>query len=113
MDLLSKKCIPCEGSVVPLSKEQIAEYIKQISEWQLIEDKNIFRIKKRFKFANFKDALAFVNKVAALAEKEGHHPEMHISWGKVRLSFQTTAIRGLSENDFIMAAKIDNLNLSK
>ena len=108
--LLSKKCVPCEAGIPPLSKEKIAEYIKQLSsEWQLIEEKNIPRIKKRFKFANFKDAIAFVNKIANLAEKEGHHPNIFVFYNKVDIELYTHAIKGMHDNDFIMAAKIDEL----
>lgn len=114
MNLLSKKCIPCEGNVKPLSQEQINDYKSQISEeWQLTEDKNILQIKKRFKFANFKDAIKFVNNVAALAESEGHHPNIFIYYNKVDIELYTHAIKGLHENDFIVAAKIDFLKQSE
>jgi len=110
MDLLSKKCIPCEGNVKPFTLGQINEYKLQISnEWLIVEDKNIFRIKKRFKFADFKAAIGFVNKVAALAESEGHHPNIFVFYNRVDIELYTHVIKGLHENDFIMAAKIDNI----
>jgi len=110
INLSSKKCIPCEGNIPPLSKEKIAEYIKLLAgEWQLIEENNIVRIKKRFKFASFIDAIAFVNKVAELAEKEGHHPNIFIFYNKVDIELYTHSIRGLHDNDFIIAAKINEI----
>ena len=84
--------------------------MKQLSsEWQLIEENNIPRIKKKYKFANFKEAISFVNKVAILAESEGHHPNIFIYYNKVDIELYTHAIKGLHDNDFIMAAKIDNI----
>lgn len=109
-DLYNKKCISCEGNVQPLSKQKITEYLKLLtSEWQLIEENNIPKIKKRFNFANFKDAITFVNKIADLAEKESHHPNIFVYYNKVDVELYTHAIRGLHENDFIMATKIDRI----
>ena len=107
MELSEKKCVPCEGGVPPLDSRQIAEIKKQISsDWTVLENS---RIKKKYLFVNFKHTMEFVNKVASLAEAEGHHPEMHVSYGEVEIELWTHAIKGLSENDFIMAAKIDKL----
>ncbi len=105
-DLSGKKCKPCEGGTLPLSPDAISVYLKGVSGWQVEEDK---KIKKEFKFKDFKAAMGFVNKVAGLAEEEGHHPSIFISYNKVRITLTTHAIGGLSENDFIMAAKIDGL----
>ncbi|MDP3785320.1 MAG: 4a-hydroxytetrahydrobiopterin dehydratase [bacterium] len=106
MDLLSKKCVPCEGGVKPFGPAEIKNYIKEVPGWLVF---NFKKLDKEFKFKYFKEAMEFVNKVAALAEAEGHHPDIAISYNKVRLGLTTHAIGGLSENDFILAAKIDKL----
>ncbi len=105
MQLLGKKCTPCEGETKPLSMEQVRKLGEQIPDWK-IEDKHI---EKTFTFADFAQAIDFANKIAKVAEEENHHPELHISWGKVRVELYTHKIGGLSENDFILAAKIDKL----
>lgn len=105
MQLAEKKCIPCEGGVEPLSIEQARKLGEQILGWE-IDDKHI---EKTFAFADFAQAMEFANKIARIAEEENHHPELHISWGKVRVELSTHKIGGLSENDFILAAKIDKL----
>lgn len=106
MDLLTKKCVPCEGGVPPFSNEEIEKYLIEIKGWRVVEEK---KIEKSFAFKNFREAINFVNRVAALAEEENHHPDIWLSYNKVRLELRTHAIGGLSENDFILAAKIDNL----
>jgi 4a-hydroxytetrahydrobiopterin dehydratase len=107
MDLSKKKCKPCEGGVPPLNEKEIAEYRKNISDdWKVIENKKIL---KEYLFENYRQSIDFVNKVANLAEEEGHHPVMHIFFGRVVIELWTHAIDGLSENDFIMAFKIDEL----
>lgn len=107
MDLSKKKCKPCEGGVDPLDRQEVAAYKKQIKDdWEVTDNK---RISKEFVFETFKHAMQFVNKVADLAEEEGHHPVMHVSYGKVIIELSTDAINGLSENDFILASKIDKL----
>ncbi len=105
MDLTQKHCVPCEGGVMPLFKQDAEEMLKQIPEWTLWPDAKT--ISREFSFKDFKGAFAFATKVAELAEAEGHHPDMLISWGKVGIELSTHAIGGLSENDFILAAKID------
>ncbi|MBI4010504.1 MAG: 4a-hydroxytetrahydrobiopterin dehydratase [Candidatus Aenigmarchaeota archaeon] len=106
MDLTKKHCVPCEGGVPPMSKEETEKYLKEVKGWQLVGNK----IEKDLKFRNFKKAMVFVNRVAGLAEKEGHHPDILVySWNKVKLITYTHAIGGLSENDFILAAKIDKI----
>lgn len=105
--LADKKCVPCEGNVPPLGENEIAEFGKEISgDWKVDDNKKITR---KFSFVNFKHTMDFVNKVAAIAEEEGHHPDMHVSYGEVVIELWTHAINGLSENDFILAAKIDRL----
>ncbi len=107
MDLTRKKCVPCEGGVPALEPGEVAEYRKEIDPaWHLAGDKKISR---EFLFVNFKHTMDFVNKVAALAEEEGHHPVMHVHYAMVVIELWTHAIDGLSENDFILAAKIDRL----
>ena len=108
IDLNQKKCVSCEGGVEPLNRQKIEEYLPAINpEWEVVEDK---MLKRRFKFKDFKEAMEFVNKVAILAESEGHHPDIKINWNKVTLELSTHAIGGLSENDFIMAAKTEGLS---
>lgn len=106
-NLTDKKCIPCEAGTPPLDKDRVSELHKETPEWEISDFKRILR---HFAFKNFQEALDFVNKVGAVAESEGHHPDMLIySWNKVKIELWTHAIGGLSENDFIMAAKIDAL----
>ncbi|MGE5418681.1 MAG: 4a-hydroxytetrahydrobiopterin dehydratase [Chloroflexota bacterium] len=105
--LADKKCVPCEGNVQPLGENEISQFGEEISgDWRVIENKKLFR---EFSFVNYKHTMDFVNKVAAIAEEEGHHPVMHVFYGKVEVELWTHAINGLSENDFILAAKIDRL----
>lgn len=107
MDLGNKRCKPCEGGIAPLNEEEVAEYRKQImDDWKVIENKKII---KEYLFVNYRHSMDFVNKVANLAEEEGHHPVMHVYYGRVVIELWTHAIEGLSENDFIMAFKIDGL----
>lgn len=108
MDLTQKHCVPCEGGIPPLLDQKEDELIKQIPSWILLRD-GTHKIRCQFKFKNFKEAIAFVNKVAEIAESEGHHPDIYIFYNKVQLDLFTHAVGGLSENDFIMAAKINNL----
>lgn len=106
MNLVQKKCFPCEGGIKPLKGKALQPYLKEVSGWNIIENHHL---EKEFKFKDFKTALAFVNKVGNIAEREGHHPDINLSWGKVKITLWTHAINGLSENDFIMAKKIDML----
>jgi 4a-hydroxytetrahydrobiopterin dehydratase len=105
MELAAKKCIPCEGGTPPMGELEAKALLKEVEGWQLLENK----IQKVFKFKDFKESMEFVNRVADLAEEEGHHPDILISWNKVTLNLTTHAIGGLSENDFIMAAKINKM----
>ncbi len=107
MDLTNKHCVPCEGGVFPLAGHDIEPFLKEVPHWKLSEDK--LSISREFIFKDFADALSFVNKIGVVAEAEGHHPNLTLSWGKVGVSLTTHAIGGLSENDFILAAKIDAL----
>lgn len=106
--LTDKKCVACEGGIPPLTREETAKYGPEVPEWK-IED-NALSISRVFSFNDFKSALAFADKIGALAEEEGHHPDLTVGWGKVGVHLTTHAIGGLSENDFILAAKIDALS---
>lgn len=104
-DLVQKKCVACEGGMPPLNEVEARVLLAQVPGWELSADaKNIAR---RYAFPNFAQALAFANRVGALAEAEGHHPDLSLGWGYVLVTLTTHAIGGLSENDFIVAAKID------
>lgn len=105
-DLISKKCVPCEGGVPAMPRDEAEQYLDKVKNWTL-NDGMVSMISREFEFKNFVEAMAFVNKVADLAESEGHHPNIHVFYNKVRFELTTHAIRGLSENDFILAAKID------
>ena len=105
MELADKSCVPCEGGVQPLTPDQAHELGRKTPNWE-VEEK---RIHRTFTFGNFVEAMAFANRIADVAEEENHHPDLHISWGKVVVELSTHKIGGLSENDFILAAKIDKL----
>ena len=107
MKLTEKKCKPCEGGVPKLTAVQIKEYSGNLREPWEVEDE--LKIRKDFDFKSYSEVIAFVNRVAELAETEGHHPVMHVFFSRVRIELWTHAILGLSENDFILAAKIDEL----
>src|SRR5262245_22554322 len=105
MELKKKKCVPCEGGIPRLNPEEVNGYLQQISGWETQDNK----IHKTFKFKNFVEAMAFVNRMAEIAEAEGHHPDFTVHYNKVDVTIWTHAIDGLSENDFILAAKIDEI----
>ena len=107
-DLLKKKCLPCEGGVIPFDISEIHKYQKKVDGWEIKEDENkIFFLHKKFKFENFIKSQNFVNEVGKISEEEGHHPDISFGWGYAEIKITTHAIKGLSENDFILAAKID------
>ena len=109
-DLLNKKCVPCEGGVLPFDISEIHKYQKKVDGWNIFENKNkIYSLEKKFKFKNFLESQNFVNKVGEISEIEGHHPDILFGWGYAKINITTHAINGLSENDFILAAKIDQL----
>jgi 4a-hydroxytetrahydrobiopterin dehydratase len=105
--LTQKVCTPCQGGVPPLTRDEAVRYADQVPDWVLKDDTH--RIERRYRFANFREALALVDQIGALAEAEGHHPDLYVRWGEVRVYLWTHAIDGLTESDFIMAAKIDRL----
>jgi 4a-hydroxytetrahydrobiopterin dehydratase len=105
MDLKQKKCVPCEGGVDPFGPDKINQYLQYLNpDWKVIDGKIL---RKEFKFKNFEETMKFVNKVAQIAQAEDHHPDMEVHYNRLVVMFSTHAIKGLSENDFIMAAKID------
>lgn len=105
--LTTQKCVPCEGNVKPYTKEQIAIYKTQVPDWNVVDDKKLVR---EFKLKDFKQALRFINKVGEIAEAQGHHPDINLyNWNKVTITLWTHKIKGLYLNDFILAAKIDEL----
>ena len=104
--LIDKKCVPCEGGVPVLTDAQEDGFMPLVPEWTLHRE-GTHKLSRRFEFADFVEAMAFVNKMAEVAEDEGHHPDIAIHWNRVDLDLFTHAIGGLSENDFIVAAKID------
>ena len=105
--LSEKRCVACEGGVPPLTREAAEGLLAQVPGWNLADDGN--SIGREFKFDTFPLAIAFVGQVAKIAEAEGHHPDISISYNRVRLTLTTHAIKGLSENDFILAAKVNDL----
>jgi 4a-hydroxytetrahydrobiopterin dehydratase len=105
-ELAEKKCVPCRGGVPPLKGTELAALHKSIQQWNVV---NEHHLQREFKFPDFKQALQFVNKVGALAEEQGHHPDILLAWGKAGITLWTHKIDGLTESDFIMAAKIDRL----
>ncbi len=111
-DLSTKKCLPCEIGTPPMSPKQASDMLKQVPSWFIIgneQSSSLNKITKDFKFPNFKEALKFVNKVSDIAEEEGHHPDICFTWGKVNISLMTHNANGLTENDFILASKIDKI----
>ena len=107
-DLLKKKCIPWEGGVAPLDVSEIHKYQKSVDGWNILKNKkNIYFLEKKLVFNNFLESQNFVNKVGEISEEEGHHPDISFGWGYANINITTHAIEGLSENDFILAAKID------
>ena len=109
-ELFNKRCIPCEGNVPALDLTEIHKYQTKVDGWDVRpNDKKIFFLKKDFIFKNFIESQNFVNQVGSISELEGHHPDISFGWGYVKISITTHAIEGLSENDFILASKIDKI----
>ena len=109
-DLSKKKCVACKGDIPPFDISEIHRYLKKIDGWNVkSNDNNNFYLIKDFKFKNFEESQNFVNKVAEIAERENHHPDITFGWGYCKIKIFTHAIKGLAESDFILAAKIDKL----
>ncbi len=104
--LSQMNCVPCQGGVAPLAPNEIARLVRQLDGWGPVEDHHI---RKDYTFPDFVSALAFVNAIGGLAEREGHHPDVYLSWGRVCVDIYTHKINGLTESDFVLAAKIDEL----
>jgi len=105
-ELADKKCVPCRGSVPPLKGAELDALKQQVPGWDVV---NEHHLEKALTFPDFKTALDFVNRVGALAEEQGHHPDIYLAWGKVEITIWTHKVDGLTESDFILAAKIDRL----
>jgi 4a-hydroxytetrahydrobiopterin dehydratase len=105
--LAEKECVPCKGGEAPLKGADLANLARQLKPgWRVVDEHHL---EKEFKLKNFKEALAFTNKVGELAEAQGHHPDIYLAWGQVKLTIWTHKIDGLTESDFVLAAKADNL----
>jgi 4a-hydroxytetrahydrobiopterin dehydratase len=108
-ELTQMKCVACRRDAPRVTEAEIAEFLPQTPEWEIVERENIKRLERVFKFDDFSQALSFTNKVGELAEAEGHHPALLTEWGRVTVTWWTHKIRGLHRNDFIAAAKTDQL----
>ena len=110
-DLHEKNCIPCRGGISPFDISEIHKYLKKVDGWDVKsnENKNYY-LEKNFKFKNFLSSQKFVNLTGDISEKEGHHPDISFGWGYAKIKISTHAVNGLTENDFILAAKIDNIS---
>ena len=109
-DLVNKKCVPCEGGILPFDISEIHKYQKKVDGWNILKDKKeVYFLNKIFNFENFLESQKFINIVGQISEEEGHHPDILFGWGYAKIKITTHAIKGLSENDFILAAKIDTI----
>ena len=102
--LTEKNCVPCQGNVPPLSRKQRQELLRQLTDWEIVGSHHLH---KTFRFPDFAAALRWVNTIGEIAEAEGHHPDINLTWGKVRVDIWTHEIDNLTENDFVLAAKLD------
>ena len=109
-DLTKKKCVPCEGGVKAFDYSEIHKYQKKVNGWNIINSNDIYLLEKKFIFKNFLESQKFVNQVGKVSEEENHHPDIIFGWGYAKINITTHAIKGLSENDFILAAKIDQIS---
>ena len=111
MSNLSKKnCIDCESNALPFDVNKINKYLKEVKGWIVkSEDEKVFYLEKNYKFKNFTEEQQFVNKVVSISDREGHHPDIYFGWGYTKIKLLTHSIKGLSESDFILAAKIDRI----
>ena len=105
-ELSSRQCIPCRGGVPPLKGQGITSLLTELEGWEVVDEHHL---KKDFRFANFREAKEFVNRIGDLAEEQGHHPDICFGWGRAEVTIWTHKINGLTESDFILAAKIDSL----
>ena len=105
-ELANRTCVPCRGGVPPLQGEAIEKLLSELNAWSVVSDHHLSKV---YKFGDFREALEFVNRVGELAEEQGHHPDICFGWGRVEITIWTHKIDGLTESDFILAAKIDRL----
>ncbi len=105
-ELADRECVPCRGGVPPLTPEQVAPLAAEVPDWEVVD---CHHLRRAFPFPDFRTALEFVGQVGELAERQRHHPDLHLSWGRVLVEIWTHKIDGLSESDFVLAAKIDRL----
>ncbi len=108
-DLAGGSCVPCRGGVPTLRPEELAALLPQVPHWRVVKSEGIQRIEREYAFEDFRRAMEFAVKVGDLAEREGHHPDLHVAWGKVRVEVWTHKIKGLHRNDFVLAAKTDGI----
>ena len=106
MGLAEKNCVPCRGGVPPLDPDAVAGYLRELEGWQAVDNHHLT---KTYKLVNFREALALVDRIGAMAEEQNHHPDLYLSWGKVRVDIWTHKINGLTESDFVFAARCDAL----
>jgi 4a-hydroxytetrahydrobiopterin dehydratase len=109
-DLASRTCVPCHGGVPRLRGRELEEFARQVPAWEVVAEHHL---RRRYEFPNFRQSLALVNKIGEAAEREGHHPDISFGWGYCEVTIHTHAIDGLSESDFILAAKIDQLDFQE
>ena len=105
-ELAERECVPCRGGVPPIKGDQIRELLGQLTNWEVVQEHHL---RKEYRFKNFRDTLDLVNRVGELAERQGHHPDIRFGWGKAEITIWTHKIDGLTESDFVLAAKIDKL----
>ena len=105
-ELADRQCVPCRGGVPPLKADEVQGLLGQLAQWQAVGEHHLL---KTYRFENFRESLVFVNRVGELAEQQGHHPDICFGWGKAEISIWTHKIDGLTESDFVLAAKIDKL----
>jgi 4a-hydroxytetrahydrobiopterin dehydratase len=110
-DLAAKHCVPCDTATPPMSRSDAETLLAQVDGWKMVDGEPL-KLAREMKFKDFAQAMAFVNKMATIAEEEGHHPDFCVSWNRVKIELVTHNIGGLSENDFILAAKINELEVS-
>ena len=106
-ELAERQCVPCRGGVPPMKGEQINEMSSQLPDWQVV---NEHHLQRNYRFKDFRESLNFVNRVGELAEEQGHHPDICFGWGKADITIWTHKIDGLTESDFVLAAKIDKVH---
>ena len=109
-ELHKKKCIACSGDMPTLTESSIQELNNKIKNWNVVKEDQVFKLTKYFKFENFEKSLSFINQVSIIAETEGHHPDLSFGWGYANIIIFTHAVKGLTESDFILAAKIDQVS---